>query len=106
MNSSKWSQLDLIGQLAHVASEITRARYWETRHDFISCTKSLEHVLELVNLILADSRWRKKRKELAQLHEVVCDQFTDQKSYDVSLLDLEKYCMVFALYHSAHSLKS
>ncbi len=98
MDSSKWSRLDLMDQLAHVASELVRARHWEEKHDFVSCTKSLERVLELLGLTLADGRWRKKRKELARLHELACDQFTDQKFYEVSLLDLEKYCTVFALY--------
>ena len=98
INSSRWVKLNFAQQLGNIASELARARYWESKNDSVTCTKSLERVLELVELTLSDDRWRKRRKELARLNEVLCDRFSGQKFYQVSLDEIGKYCITFALH--------
>ena len=89
--------MSLAQQLGNLASEMTRARHWEMKNDFVSCHKALERALELLDLTLTDNRWRFRRRELTLLREIICDCFSKEKDYDVSLSDLEKYCADFAL---------
>ena len=89
--------MSLAQQLGNLASEMTMARHLEMKNDFVSCNKSLERALDLLDSTLADNRWQFRRRELTLLREIICDCFSKEKEYDVSLSDLEKYCADFAL---------
>ena len=81
----KWSKLSLTQQLGHVASEIARARYWQEKNEAPNRDKSLERALELIDLTIADIRWKGRLKEIARLREVVCDWLSQKNYYQVSL---------------------
>ena len=93
----RWFKFSLCEQMGHIGSEITRARIWEDKHDLKSRNKALERALELIDTTKDDSRLYKRRRELCYLREVLADKYIDAAVYNVSLKDLEKYCLDFAL---------
>ena len=97
IEQSRWSKFSLAQQIGNIGSEISRARYWEEKKDPASRAKSLERALELINLTLADTRHRHRLKEIARFQEIVGAAFADQNDYQISLTDLDNYCLDFAL---------
>ena len=84
--------------MGHIASELTRAYNFDQQNDFKLRNQSLIRALELIDLTLADKRWRFGVTEIARFRELVADWFSGLKIYDVPSKQLIDYCMVFALH--------
>ena len=97
IDNVRWSKFSYFEQMGHIGSEVTRARIWQDRKDTASCHRCLERAFELVDLTIADVRWQKRLKEICRFREVLADQYTASGAYQVSLTDLEHYCIDFAL---------
>jgi len=93
----RWQEYSLSEQLDNIGSEISRARYWEESLDYINREKALERSLELLDLTVADKRWYLKLKELTRLRDIIGDLMAKTKIYNISLKDLEKFCLGFAI---------
>jgi len=91
-----WGRLSLVEQLGNVGSEVGRACRWQGQDDRLA-TNAFERALELLDLTLADPRWRSRLKEIARAREVLCDAFTARAEYGATLADLDKYFLEFAL---------
>ena len=83
--------------MAHIGSEVARARIWEEKKDPLTRNRCLERALDLIDLSLRDRRWHRRLKELCRLREVLADHYQDTKEYAVTLQNLEKYLTEFAL---------
>lgn len=75
---------------------MSRAKNWRGRNEKFS-EGALIRALELMDLTLADKRWRKRLKELARAREVLVDLFTGGKEYKSTFEDLDKYFFQFAV---------
>jgi hypothetical protein len=53
--------------------------------------------LELLNLTLADSRWRDRLREIARAREMLCDAAAGGSEYGTTLEDLNKYFLAFVV---------
>ena len=96
LTKGRWFQLSLAEQLANIGSEVSRARKWEGKDESIFWG-AVDRALELFDLTLMDSRWRKGRLlEIARVREVFCDALFGGKNYQSSLEDLERYFLLFA----------
>jgi acyl-CoA hydrolase len=60
-------------------------------------TAAFERALELLDLTLADPRWRGRLRELARAREVLCDAADGGREYGATLADLDRYFLDFAL---------
>jgi hypothetical protein len=58
---------------------------------------ALERALELLDLTLADARWRGRRKEIARVRELLCDAADGGHEYGTTLEDLDRYFLAFAV---------
>lgn len=82
----RWFTLSFFEQMANVGSEVERAMKWREKNKEYSRLAS-DRALELLDLTIADSKNRKRLKELFRLREVLADYFyfdniyksTDQK---------------------------
>ena len=97
INEERWFKFSLCEQMGHIGSEIARARIWEDKNDLKSRNQALARALELIDTTKDDPRLYKRRRELCYLHEVLADKYIDAAIYNISLKDLEKYCLDFAL---------
>ena len=93
MSPEKWQTLTLAQQMGNIGSEIARARHWEERRDLKEKERALERGFELMDLTLADPRWRKRLKELCRFREVMAAWFVNSREYDVHPKFLEEFCI-------------
>lgn len=94
--SGRWFTMSLAEQLGNVGSEYERALRWKGK-DSVHFTLAFDRMLELLDLTIADRRWRNHRlKELVRLREVVCEELWGDKE---ELLDsnLRSYFLYFGI---------
>ncbi len=58
---------------------------------------AFERALELLDLTLADPRWRGRLREIARSRELVCDAASGGHAYGSTLADLDRYFLWFAI---------
>jgi hypothetical protein len=94
--SGRWQQLSLVEQLANVGSEVGRMLRWRDRDERLM-TNAFERALELLDLTLADPRWRDRLREIARARELLCDAANGGHEYGTRLEDLDRYFLAFAV---------
>lgn len=102
MTQERWSQFSYFEQMGHIGSEVARARIWQERKDEVTSRKSIERAFELIDLTMSDHRWFNRLKEICRFREVLADVYVASGFYNVSLTELEKYCMNFAVTFRVH----
>lgn len=90
----RFKKMNLFEQLGNVASEISRACYFETKKDVAARDNAIERGLELLDLTLSGGRGQ---KEIARLREGLTDVMAGTGMYDLSLDQIRDYLMPFAL---------
>jgi hypothetical protein len=91
----KWFELSLCCQMGNIGSEVGRAARWRDK-DYKIFESAVFRAIELLDLTLADPRWRFRCKEIARAKEVLCDTFLGGKEFNATFLSLEKYFYHFA----------
>jgi len=94
--AGRWARFTLSQQLGNVGSEVSRALNWRTRDRALS-DAALTRALELLDLTLADPRWKGRRRELSRAREVLCDAWLGGREYGSDLDGLNRYFLAFAL---------
>ena len=94
--AGRWGTLSLLEQLGNVGSEVGRMRRAQGR-DERALRGAFERALELLDLTLADARWRTRLREIARMREVLCDAAMGGIEYHTTLEDLDRYFLAFAL---------
>ncbi len=96
--AGRWWELSLAEQLGHVGSEVSRAARWIGRNPDVA-RGALYRALELLDLTLADQRYRQspaRLREIARGREVLVDFFAGSNQYGSSTSSLQKYYDAFA----------
>ena len=62
-----------------------------------AASAAFERALELLDLTLADPRWRGRRREIARAREMLCDAALGGHEYGATLEDLDRYFLAFAV---------
>jgi hypothetical protein len=92
--SGRWQRLSLAEQLANVGAEVGRMRRRGAPKERAA---AFERALELLDLTLADPRWRGRLKEIARAREILCDAADGGREYGATLEELDRYFLDFAL---------
>ncbi len=96
--AGRWYTFSLAAQLGNVGSEYERALRWKERGDEVRFEHALARMLELVDLTIADPRWKNHRlKELTRLREVICDELCNETREFNSPSDLREYFLYFGI---------
>ena len=96
LSSGRWQTLSLMEQLGNIGSEVGRTAKWWTKDRKIAEGAS-DRALELIDLTLADPRWRGRRKEIARARELFCDAMYGSKQFNTTLADMDAYFFHFAV---------
>lgn len=91
-----WYTLSLMEQLAHVGSDVARASRWHGK-DPQRCEQAFDRAVELLDLTIADERWKGRRKELTRARELLCDAMFGGTTYGSDLASLDRYFFHFAM---------
>ena len=97
--AGRWWQLSLCEQLGNVGSEVSRALRWRSRNRRIA-RGAIERALELMDLTLADPRYRSsvtRLRELARTREVLVDFLLGSNEYRSTDESLNRYFDAYAL---------
>ena len=96
--AGRWFTLSLATQLGNVGSEYERALRWKKQCDEVRFEHAFARLLELIDLTIADPRWKNHRlKELTRLREVICDELVSEAPEFVSASDLREYFLYFGI---------
>lgn len=97
MDLTRWSKFSLFEQLAHIGSEIARARVFEEKGDLPTRNRCIERAFDLIDLTMEDKRFQKRLKEICRLRECLADHYAGTHTFETSLQGLEEYCTQFAM---------
>ncbi len=100
MAAGKWFTYTLCQQMGNIGSEVGRAARWKEKDPKLF-EGAVFRAIELLNLTLADARWKHRLKEIARAKETVCDAFTGGTEYNSTFAELEKY-----FYHFAYAARN
>jgi len=83
-------------QLANVGSDVARGvrRQGKDQH---RCEQALDRAVKLLDLPIADERWKRCLKELTGAREVLCDAMFGRTTYGSDLASLNRYFCHFAM---------
>ena len=94
--AGRWAQFSLAEQLANVGSEVGRMLRWRGSDERLM-SGAFDRALELLDLTLADPRWRDRLREIARARELLCDAAAGGSEYGTTLEDLDRYFLAFAM---------
>jgi hypothetical protein len=94
--AGRWGRLSLAEQLANVGSEVGRMLRWRGRDERLM-SGAFDRALELLDLTLADPRWRGRLREIARARELLCDAAAGGAEYGTRLEELDRYFLAFAV---------
>ncbi len=94
--AGRWKKFTFAEQMGNIGSEVSRAIKWRGREEKYF-NNAVDRALELIDLTIADRRWRSRLKEILLLREVLCDIVFGEKQYKTDLVDLDKYLFNFAV---------
>jgi hypothetical protein len=95
LTAGRWNQYPLMEQLANVGSEVERALLWRKKNNPEYSRMALERALELLELTIADPRYRFRLKELTRLREALLDYFLGDNQYQSSEEHWRNYFYAF-----------
>ncbi|MBI3231612.1 MAG: hypothetical protein HYZ51_00845 [Candidatus Doudnabacteria bacterium] len=94
--NSRWQTFSLPQQLGNIGSEVGRAINWRKKGNNDQSSKACERALELIDLSLADKRWKYPAlKEIARIRETFCDLFYGINFYQTTTDYFDKYFLEF-----------
>ena len=88
--------MSLTQQLANIGSEVGRVRAWYERDEKI-LSNAARRTFELFDLTIADPRWRGRGREIVRAREVFSDAILGGLEYGISLAEVERYFLAFAI---------
>lgn len=82
--AERWKKLSFFEQMANIGSEVERAISWRKKGNSSYSQKAFERALELLSLTIADSKNKKRLRELTRLREMLIDYFFGQNTFSSS----------------------
>jgi hypothetical protein len=96
--AARWRQLTFAEQMGNIGSEFDRVISWRKRNKPESAERAFDRMLELLDLTIADPRWRgPKLKELTRAREFICDLLVGDNTYNFTPEYFSEYFLQFAI---------
>jgi hypothetical protein len=93
--SGRWNLLPFAEQMANIGSDIERTISWKQKERPDYSERAFERALELLDLTVADSKNRKRLKELLRVRETLADHFFFDNSYQSTPESWQRYFGAF-----------
>jgi hypothetical protein len=95
--TQRWHSMTFLEQMGNISSEVDRIAQWKKKGNEEYATKALWRSLDLLDLTIADPRWRGRLKELCRLREFLCDLYVGDNTYGFTAEYFSKYFLQFAI---------
>ena len=92
-----WKKMTLPEQMGNIGSEFNRFIKWQAKEEQEQENKSLDRLLELLDLSIENIKINERQKELLRLREVIGDIFYQGKIYNTNEKWIKKYFLNFGL---------
>ena len=96
LSQGKWQKLSFFEQMANIGSEVERAIKWKKKKDKEYSRMAFERALELIDLTMADTKNRKRLREISRIRECLADYFVGENQYLSSEKSWKNYFYGFA----------
>ena len=93
--AGRWKELSFVAQMANLGSEVERTILWKEKGNDSYFQKSFERALELLDLTIADSKNKRRLRELTRLREALVDHFFGENYFCSSNQLWRKYFFAF-----------
>lgn len=94
--AGRWHSMSLMEQLGNAGSEVSRALRARGQGHADRERSALHRFLDLIDMTIADPRFRGRRKEICRVREIVCDYFVGENAYRSTPESLDRYFMPYA----------
>ena len=95
--SGRWATLSPMEQLGNIGSEVGRALRRKKENDVHAETLAVYRALDLIDLTIADEKWRTRLKELLRMREVLCDYFFGDNTFHITEEILQKEFLYYGI---------
>jgi hypothetical protein len=95
--ANRWHQMSLAEQMGNIGSEVDRIASWKKKGNEDYARNALYRSLELLDLTIADPRWRYRLKEILRVREFLCDMYLGDNTYGFTPEYFSKYFLWFAM---------
>ena len=82
--AGRWGTLSFVEQMANIGSEVERTISWREKENRPHSQKAFERMLELMDLTIADSKNKKRLRELTRVREALVDYFFGENQFSSS----------------------
>lgn len=87
LTPEKWSKFPKPTQILNIASELSRTRGWLGKQRPEPMLNSFDRAFELIDLTIADPKWRRGLKELLRFREQLAALYIQNK-HDINYFNL------------------
>ena len=95
--AARWHTLSLLEQMGNIGSEVDRIASWKKKGNEDFALKALQRSLDLLDLTIADQRWKNRLKEITQARELLSDLYVGNNTYNFTPEYFSKYFLEFAI---------
>lgn len=99
LTQEKWDSYSVEQQILNIASELNRAKNWILEENNEYKNRSIERVLELMDITSNDKKWKKTRgklRELRRLRELMGELYVLEKINKIYPVQLLKTLLSFS----------
>lgn len=93
--AGRWKELSFFEQMANVGSEVERTIRWKKKNNADYSQKAFERALELLDLTIADSKNKRRLRELTRVRETLADYFAFDNIYKSTDKNWQNYFLAF-----------
>src|SRR3990167_11502017 len=80
LSGERWARVPTSKQVLMIGTELLRGQHWQERADSEEVRRASERAFELIDLTVADDRWRGKRAPLLRLREFLAEAYLDPEN--------------------------
>lgn len=95
--AARWYQMSLVEQMGNIGSEVDRIASWKRKGNEEYATNALHRSLDLLDLTIADPRWKERLKEILRVREFLCDLYVGDNTYNFTAEYFSEYFLQFAV---------
>ncbi len=95
--AARWHQMNLVEEMGNIGSEVDRIALWKKKGNEDFALKALQRSLNLLDLTIADPRWKDRLKEILRVREFLCDLYVGDNTYNFTAEYFSKYFLEFAI---------